>query len=75
MIIKKVWKEFLTNIFRKQVGTHFKQGLVDSLSEAAFGLALESVKEKWKVAMWLSLTLTFTLGLRSIKLKISFFQK
>ena len=45
-IPQTVWKEFLADIFGKKVGTHFEHGLVDSLSEAAIGLALESVKEK-----------------------------
>ena len=50
MIIKhssSVWKEFLADIFGKQIGSHFEHDLIDSSSEAAFELALENVKEKW----------------------------
>ena len=46
-IPQSVWKEFLADIFGKQMGSHFEHGLVDSPSEAAFRLALENVKEKW----------------------------
>ena len=46
-IPQSVWKEFLADIFWKQIGSHFEHGLIDSLSEAAFELALENVKEKW----------------------------
>ena len=38
-----MWKEFLADIFGKQIGSHFEHGLVDSSSEAAFVLALENV--------------------------------
>ena len=42
-----VWKEFLADIFGKQVGSHFEHGLVDASSEAEFLSSLENVEGRW----------------------------
>ena len=42
-----VWKEFLADIFGKQVGSHFEHGLVDASSEATSLSALENVIGRW----------------------------
>ena len=40
-------KEFLADIFGRQIGTHFEAGLVDSESELTFNRSLEAVMAKW----------------------------
>ena len=46
-IPQNIWKEFLSDIFGVQVGSHFECGLVDSQSEATFSAALQALKERW----------------------------
>ena len=46
-IPQNVWKEFLSDIFGVQVGTHFECGLLDSRSESDFSAQLSTLRERW----------------------------
>ena len=46
-IPQNVWKEFLSDIFGVQIGTHFECGLLDSRSESDFSAQLSTLRERW----------------------------
>ena len=46
-IPKRIWKEFLDDIFGSQIGSHFEMGLIDSESDTSFRKALKQLKIQW----------------------------
>ena len=46
-IQKNLWKEFLTDIFGVQKGSHLEMGLIDSPSKTEFWRSLSNFQERW----------------------------
>ena len=46
-IPQNIWKEFISDIFGVQIGTHFECGLIDSQSESSFSAQLTTLRERW----------------------------
>ena len=46
-IPKNIWKEFLSDIFGAQTGSHFEAGLIDEQSDISFWESLRRLEEHW----------------------------
>ena len=46
-IPKNIWKEFTSDIFGAQTGSHFEAGLIDEQSDVSFWESLWHLEERW----------------------------